>query len=290
MKCLIFGANGYIGKHLSYIIEKEGHSICKFDVSANLNEIIKVDVTDISALENISYDVDYIFWLVGLVGTIDSYNNAGHFIDVNEKSLVHLLNILRVRGNRPRIIFPSTRLVYKGVDEVLTENAEKAPKTIYAINKLSCEYLLESYYNLYNIPYTIYRICVPYGDIFSNGYSYGTIGFFVDKAQKGENIILYGDGELKRTFTHIYDVCYQILLTCLKKETEAMILNIGGENFSLKQVAQIIASSYKVDIDYIEWPEQALKLESGHTYFDDTAILSLLGKYEYMRVIEQKWK
>jgi UDP-glucose 4-epimerase len=290
MKCLVFGASGYIGKHISYILEKEGHYLGKFDASPTSDDINKVDVTDITALESINYDIDYIFWLVGLVGTLDSYDNAGHFIDVNEKSLVSLLNILRVRGNRPRIIFPSTRLVYKGVDQALTEIAEKAPKTIYAINKMSCEYLLESYYNLYNIPYTIYRICVPYGDIFSNGYSYGTIGFFVNKAQEGENIVLYGDGELKRTFTHIYDVCYQILLTCVKKETEAITLNIGGENLSLKQVAQIIASNYGVNVDYVKWPEQAFKLESGHTYFDDTAIQSLLGKYEYRKIEEQKWK
>ena len=38
-------------------------------------------------------------------------------------------------------------------------------------------------------------------------YSYGTIGFFLSKAMKKENINMYGDGELKRTFTHVYDIC-----------------------------------------------------------------------------------
>jgi UDP-glucose 4-epimerase len=37
-------------------------------------------------------------------------------VDVNEKGLLHLLNHIRLSPYRPKIIFPSTRLVYQGAD------------------------------------------------------------------------------------------------------------------------------------------------------------------------------
>ena len=44
--------------------------------------------------------------------------------------------------------------------------------------------------------FTIFRICVPYGNLIDELYSYGTIGFFINRAMKGQNITIYGDGSL----------------------------------------------------------------------------------------------
>lgn len=81
-------------------------------------------------------------------------------MDVNEKGLLHLLNHIRLSPYRPKIIFPSTRLVYQGADKALTEEAKKETKTIYAVNKLACEGYLYAYRQSFDIPYTIFRICI----------------------------------------------------------------------------------------------------------------------------------
>lgn len=91
---------------------------------------------------------------------------------------------MKESGSTARIVFPSTRLVYKGQQNVLLkEDAEKAPNTIYALNKLACEYMLAMYQKAFGIHYTIFRICVPYGSLIKSGTSYGTLGFFA-KGQK----------------------------------------------------------------------------------------------------------
>ena len=50
------------------------------------------------------------------------------------------------------------------------------------------------------------------------------------------------------------------------------VFNIGGEDYSLKEMALLISKTYDVDIEYIEYPEIALKIESGDTVFDDTKL------------------
>ncbi len=62
------------------------------------------------------------------------------------------------------------------------------------------------YHNAFGIDYTIFKICVPYVNNFGDAYSYGTLGFFLSKAIRGECITLFGDGSIRRTFTHVDDI------------------------------------------------------------------------------------
>lgn len=283
MRCLFFGANGYLGSHLVHFLKEREWDVTCFDIQSSslFSNYCKIDVTDVLQLTQLDYSIDYIFWFAGLTGTFDSFLNAEKFISINEIGLINLLSVLRDKQQSPRIIFPSTRLVYKGNDLALKETDEKEPKTVYAINKLACENYLHVFNKLFHIPFTIYRVCIPYGNIYSNNYSYGTIGFFLNKAKLGENITLYGDGQLKRSFTHIIDICNLIINTCIKPEAANKIFNIGGETYSLYEVACLIAKRNGVQVNFIPWPQVALKLESGHTYFDDSSILKLLPKYKY---------
>ncbi|MBK6876269.1 MAG: hypothetical protein IPG99_07415 [Ignavibacteria bacterium] len=45
--------------------------------------------------------------------------------------------------------------------------------------------MIEAFSNMFEMDYTIFRICVPYGNKFGSSYSYGTIGFFY-QAESGK--------------------------------------------------------------------------------------------------------
>jgi len=183
-----------------------------------------------------------------------------------------------------RIIYPSTRLVYKGIKNTpLKEGFEKESKTIYAKNKINCERILNDYQLQHKIDYTIFRICVPYGNLLGENYSYGTIGFFINKAIKGENITIYGDGSLKRTFTHVSDISEAIIKGIEHEQTKNKIYNIGSnDSLSLLEVANLVAKKYKVGVVFVDWPEEALKIESGDTIFNDEKLQKDINyKYKY---------
>ncbi len=283
---IILGANGYIGRHLTHFLAQAGHTIIPADVQETsvdgVEHYQKLDITDIENVNKLNFNVDYIFVFAGLTGTKVGFDQYQKYLKVNEVGLLNVLEHRKTTGGHAKIIFPSTRLVYKGnKDQLSKETFEKEAKTIYAQNKLACEGYLSMYANFFDIDYTTYRICVPYGNVFDQNYSYGTIGFFLNRAMKGENITLYGEGEPKRTFTHVEDICQLIINSINLPETKNETFNIGSDdNRDLLSVAEQIARKYEVGVDFVDWPDAARRLESGDTMFDGSKLQNLLN-YKY---------
>ena len=282
-RSIIFGSNGYIGRHLTSALRTNGQSVTGVGIEdeavGEIDAYLQVDCTDQDKLLNLDFDVDAVYVFTGHTGTQAGFTEYQKFLDLNDRVLLNILNAVRISDYNPRIVFPSTRLVYKGVEKTpLVENAEKEAKTLYAQNKLSCESYLQMFANVFGIEYTTFRICVPYGNIFGGEYSYGTIGFFLKLARSGKNISLYGDGSLMRTFSHVEDITTAIIETLKRPGSVNQIYNIGGnDNMSLLDAAQVIAKKYGVGVEFAPWPEAALKIESGDTIFNDQKIKALTG-------------
>ncbi|WP_276878930.1 NAD-dependent epimerase/dehydratase family protein [Bacteroides heparinolyticus] len=287
MKVIIIGAKGYIGKHLDFYLRQRDITPMLYDVlDVNESNYKKIDITNPISVSEIDLNVDYIFMFAGLTGTYAGFDKYETYNAINEIGLLNLLNAIRNSEYRPKIIFPSTRLVYKGADKPLKETDEKETKTIYAVNKIACEGLLEAYKVSFDIPYSVFRICIPYGNLLSADYSFGTVGFFIKQASAGKNITLYGGGNIKRTFTHMEDLCFQVVEGAFNPNSNGEIYNIGGETYSLREVAEIIAAKFDTSIVDVPWPERDFRIESGHTYFDDTKICMLLNFAEYKNLKE----
>lgn len=280
---IVFGSNGYLGRHICLYLKNNNINFTPIGKSKrsidNYSNYLSVDITEIEQLKKIDFNVDIIFMFAGLTGTKNDESTVQKFTEVNEVGLQNIVNWIANKNKSPKIIFPSSRLVYKGSKNAfLIENSEKEMKTIYAQNKLNCEQILIDSYSKQNINHTIFRVCVPYGSNFENGYSYGTIGFFIDRAKSGEDITLYGDGDLKRTFTHVDDLSRIIVESSFNNNSDNQIFNIGSnDNLSLKEVAQLIAGKYGVGIKCVAWPQDALEVESGDTMFNDDKIRSSLN-------------
>lgn len=266
----IFGSKGYLGTQIGFYLARRGFECEGFDLP-------EVDITDISFWERFSAEqYESILFFSGLTGTSASNRKPDLYVRVNEGGLSNLLaRISSLGGDGPKIIFPSTRLVYKGSDDPLSEDSEKECRTVYARNKLNCESMLAKASNRTGLHYAVLRICVPYGNICSHDYSYGTLGFMMKQAAAGQ-ITLYGTGEQKRTFTHVKDICRSVLALMEHPAAEG-IFNMGGEHFSLREVAIKIATRYGAEISYVAWPEEALQLESGSTMFDSKRLDALTG-------------
>ncbi len=282
MKCAILGSKGYIGRHLEYYLTGKGWEVASYDImSCDAPRYVQCNLLQKDSIARINLDVDYIFMFAGLTGTHIGFEKYETYVDTNEKGLLNLLNAIKSSPYKPQIIYPSTRLVYKGQEKALLETDAKETKSIYSVNKLACEGYLEAYYNYYGIPYTVFRICVPFGNMLGNDYSFGTIGNFINQCRKNGRITLYGKGEYKRTFTSMRDLCYQIVEAACSPKSSGEIFNVGGIVCSLYDAAYYIAGCFNAEVLTVEWPEKDLRIESGSTYFDDTKIKSIIGDIRY---------
>lgn len=281
-KVAIIGANSYIARNLIVVLKRNYKCVIKlYDCTEkhkdSENNYTQIDIMSEESITKIDMDCNIIFMFVGKTGSVSGFDNFTTFIDINEKALLNVMNEYRRQNSSAKIIFPSTRLVYKGKSEAQKESASKEFKTIYAINKFACERYLELYNLVFGVQYCIFRICIPYGTLVSEASSYGTVEFMLSKARKKENISIYGDGSSRRTLTYIGDLCEILIAGAFNERCCNDVFNIGGENYSLKEMAELIARKYGVGIDYVEWPEIALKIETGDTVFDDIKLRNIIG-------------
>lgn len=273
MKCILFGSTGYIGKHLHAYLANNGWKVI---VPRNRNGD-QIDLRNIKLVEKIDWNVDVVFMFAGRTGTLSAFDDHENYILANELALLNVLGSIRSSLFRPRVVFPSSRLIYEGSLSPISEDGALQFKTIYAVNKLACEKYLEVYQRVYDISYTILRICVPYGNQIGQEYSYGTIGGFINQARNRGKIRIYGDGKLMRSFTHIEDICRFVESISLHKGGANKKFNLPGESFSLMNVAMLVGNALGVSVENVDWPEKDAKIESGSTVFDAKKILDLLS-------------
>jgi UDP-glucose 4-epimerase len=122
MKVQILGSNGYIGKNFTHYLGSQNNiEIELFDVQQksihNSFQYISLDISDNSQVSKINFDSDLIYIFSGLTGTGAGFDKYEDYLKVNELGLLNILNSLKEQNYKGRIIFPSTRLVYKGIKD-----------------------------------------------------------------------------------------------------------------------------------------------------------------------------
>lgn len=278
LNCAVFGANGYLGRHITLSLTGMGFNVFNYDIhnESVLSNYSKLDICQRGEFEILPQNLDKIYFFAGITGTHDSLDNYQLYLKVNELGLLNLLNFIVTKSPSSHLIYPSTRLVYKGSAKKITEDHKKEPKTIYAVNKLAAENYITAFSNYYGTNYTIFRICIPYGNLVNTGYSYGTIGLFLKQIKKTGIITLFGNGKLRRTFTHIEDLCHQIIVSSFIEQSKNQIFNVDGEDYSLSDIANMIAIKYSGRVEYTDWNHKDYLIESGDTVFDATKLKTIL--------------
>jgi UDP-glucose 4-epimerase len=258
-------------------LQADGHEVaaCSRHGAATL----RVDVCDASSLGALDWQVDAVFMMAGATGTGASFANHEQFVRTNETGLLNVLECIRRSDQRPRVVFPSTRLVYKGSATPLIETDELQPRTVYATSKIAAEMHLQAYAHAFDVPFTVFRVCVPYGNAQGDRYSFGTLGNFIQQALEGGRIRLYGDGSQQRTFTHVDDVCAALVQGAVRDDFANQTFNIPGEDLSLLDAARCIATQLGADIELAPWPPFDLRIESGSTVFDGAKLRSRLPNF-----------
>lgn len=205
-------------------------------------KFIKADVNNVNDISSVmlSYNFDYVFHFAAVVGVLRTQE---HPIDVLN-DIDGIKNILNFSKNSTvkHVYFSSSSEVY-GEPVELPQNEHRTPlnsRVPYAVVKNVGECFFRSYWQTYQLPYTIFRFFNTYGPNQSTDF---VVARFLASALKGTDITIYGDGSQTRTFTYVDDtvnVCNKIFENKLLTND---VINIGNDELmTIRSLAELTIS------------------------------------------------
>lgn len=134
-------------------------------------------------------------------------------------------------------------------------NEEKVlmPESIYAINKRDQEEMCLVIGKAYGIPTVAFRMFNVYGPFqsLSNPYT-GVAAIFSSKLLKGEQPLIFEDGNQRRDFVFAEDVARAYSMALSSSKVDGLALNIGsGQSITVSEIAITIAKLMGKDIEPI---------------------------------------
>lgn len=272
-KVLITGGAGFIGSNLAEELARENEAIVLDDLSSgrveNIKELLEKDnvkfikgsITDLDLLRRSFIDVDYVFHQAAIPGVPASIDDpaASNIVNVNGT-----LNVLiAARDNEvKKVVYASSCAVYG--DAAVTpidETVPLAPKSPYAVTKLSGEYYCTVFNEVYALPAVSLRYFNVYGPRQNPSSEYAAvIPKFITKALAEEPLVIYGDGLQTRDFVFVKDVVRANIMAAESGETG--VFNIGsGEAVTINELATAIVSlcSKNLEIVHVDPREGDIK-------------------------------
>lgn len=274
MKILVTGGAGFIGSYLVERLLYEGHNVTVLDnfqtgtsnnLKKNINNarltVINDSILNQSVLKKIISEVDYIFHLAAAVGVFNIVNFPLNSLEVNLKGTQYILEYANLYC-KP-VFFTSSSEVYgKNSAGELNELSDRILGSTHVLRwsysqaKALDETLALAYFRQNNLPIRIVRLFNTVG--LRQRADFGmVIPRFIEAAQKNSPIIIYGNGEQKRSFIHVLDVIDAFMIIAFSDLTIGEIYNIGNpREISIKELAlkiiKIVKSKSKIEfLDYV---------------------------------------
>jgi UDP-glucose 4-epimerase len=252
MKVLVTGGAGFIGSHIVDMLIEDGHEVIIIDnLSTGKKEFINKKATfyllDINSpqLEHIfsKEKPEYVIHQAAQVDVALSIQDPVCDADSNIIGTIRLLECCQ-KFNIRKIIYASSCAVYGETNDCsIHENFIAQPLSFYGVSKYTSELYIQLNHKFSGTPYTILRYANVYGPRQTPKGEGGVISIFMQKALKGEQPVIFGDGEQTRDFVYVKDVA-SANLSALKNGTNE-IINIGlNKKTSINKLHALVSSMF----------------------------------------------
>jgi len=242
MTCLVTGAAGFIGFHLSSRLLERGTPVLGFD---NVNpyydpalkrarlqqleataartgssfKLIEADLEDRAAVEAAfeTHKPQQVVNLAAQAGVRYSIENPAAYIQSNLVGFGHILEGCRHHGIE-HLVYASSSSVYGGNTNLPFSEHQGVdhPVSLYAASKKANELMAHTYSHLYKLPATGLRFFTVYGPW---GRPDMALFLFTKAILAGEPIQVFNNGQMVRDFTYVDDIVESLLRVLDKPAT-----------------------------------------------------------------------
>lgn len=257
MKCLVTGAAGFIGSHLSETLVQRGDTVLGVDCFTDYYQraiklsnlaalrktkkfrLMEVDLSS-AGLAPLLKDVECVYHLAAQPGVRTSWGTFfSHYVKDNIVGTQRLLEAAKQRPTIERFVYASSSSIY-GDAEALPTPEETTPRPVspYGATKLAAENLCYVYFRNYSVPAVALRYFTVYGPRQRPDMAFN---IFISRIARGEPITVYGDGAQRRDFTFVADTVAATMLAAQARPGSTYNVGAGGST-PLSEVVSTIES------------------------------------------------
>lgn len=306
MNCIVTGAAGFIGSHVTRRLLKENNKVLGIDdfqdfypkwikeknIALLLRqknfEFIPENINSLD-LDSLIKNCDCIFHFAAQAGVRSSWGeNFSIYIRNNIETTQKLLESAK-KNKLKRFIYASSSSVYGNCPDLpMKENSPLHPHSPYGVTKLAAENLCTLYHRNFGVPAVSLRFFTVYGPGQRPDMAFHR---FFTAASRGKKITVYGDGTQTRDFTYIDDIV-EANFSALHSGKPGEIYNLGGgDNIILRDIFPVLEKicQKKISIDHIEKQYG----DVYHTFADITKAEKDLGFFPQISLEEgltEEWK
>jgi len=243
MRLLVTGMAGFIGSHLTERLLARGHQVTgleNFDLfydrrtkEANLallpaGLLVEGDILDTALLDRVlgASRFDAVVHLAALAGVTPSLAAPARYMQVNVEGTMRLAEAMH-RHDVRRMIFASSSSVYGANTKVPFDEDDRIddPVSPYAASKRAGELALKAWAHTTGMAVTALRYFTVYGPRQRPDMA---IHKFTRAIERGEPVLLRGDGATSRDYTYVDDIL-DGTVAAIERETPGFRpYNLGG--------------------------------------------------------------
>lgn len=219
-----------MGRYTAEALTEAGYKVRLFDqepsphLSAD-QEIVIGDITDLEAVKDAVKGCDYIYHLAGIADIEEARTKPLDVAHINIIGTTNALEAAREHGIK-RFVFASTVYVYSDRG------------SFYRVSKQACENMIETYADVFDVPYTILR----YGSLYGRnaGPTNGIFKLIKTGIEKGE-IVYNGDENAMREYIHISDAARLSVDILDDQYKNAHMILTGNERMKIIDIMRMIS-------------------------------------------------
>lgn len=277
-RCLVVGANGFLGSHLVDGLAQNGYRVVAFDRYSSAPkfaehqsvEILKGDILSEPDLISTLEGVDYVFYSFSATTPFTSEDDPYSDIELNLKHCVSFFGSCVEKGVKKIVYLSSGGAIYGPTAEqkAAKETDLPLPVSPYGICKLATEHYLAYFLKKFGLPYLIFRVANPYGPRQVLKHSQGVIPAFIEKIQNNEQITVFGDGSSSRDYIFIGDAV-DMMLKAFESEPRYNLYNIGsGRQTTLNEIIESLKRHMDRDFEVAFKPQPKTFVHSAQISID----------------------
>ena len=225
MKCLVTGAAGFIGSHLTDALLARGHRVVGLDnmstgqerflENARRSDLFTLaigDVLDTPKLLAAMLDVDVVYHMAANADIRGGVASPRKDIEQNTMATFEVLEAMRQAGSR-QIVFASSAAVLGEPDVFPTPEHCPIPAqtSLYGASKMAGEGLISSYCESYGFEGYAFRFVSLLGPRYPHGHVFDFVKQLLDDPA---NLRILGNGSQRKSYLHVEDCVRALIHIC----------------------------------------------------------------------------